>query len=420
MAAETQYTANTGLVTISTANTNLDGTGTLGTVLTAGSSGTLIKTVTIKAQTTTTQGMVRLFVYDGTNTRLIKEIEIPPMTVNTTTGTDCSFERTIELNYKLKATYILKASTQIGESFNIIAEGLDWTYYTTQVRPESTQYVANTGISLISTANTNLDGTGTIGTVLTAGASATYKGCAIDSITIKAAGTVTHGMVRIFIYNGTTSFLLTEVFVNPIAQVGTFQTFSHTIRFPNKLQIAAGYIIKASTQNAENFSVTAEGADWKYPSDTFVKNYTATSGTAVTTEELLHSLSVPANLMASGGLMQVYANIATNNNANNKTFRIYVNTSASLSGATLLGTYITNNLTGDNINRLFPIISDTSLECFGGTTTSTESSYGTTTGTSAAITVPSVSAGFFVIISGQKAVGGDTDTVRWSVVRRLF
>jgi hypothetical protein len=53
MAAETQYTANTGMVKISTANSNLDGSGTLGTVLTGASNGTLIKTVTVKATSNT-------------------------------------------------------------------------------------------------------------------------------------------------------------------------------------------------------------------------------------------------------------------------------------------------------------------------------------------------------------------------------
>jgi hypothetical protein len=269
MAAETQYTANTGIVTISMSNSNRDGTGTLGTVLTAGSNGTLIKTVTVKAvgSTGTSQGMIRLFIYDGTNTRLLKEIEVPPTTVNTTTGTDPTFETTIELNYKLKASWVLKASTQAGDSFNIIAEGLDWTYYSTSVRPESTNYTANTGMALISTANTALDGSGTLGTVLTAGAvAAGWKGTCIESIYITGVSTsITHGMVRLFLYNGSSNFLFTEVFVNPITPGGTYTAFNHKISFPNKFQLQAGYILKASTQNGENFSVIAEGMDWKYP-----------------------------------------------------------------------------------------------------------------------------------------------------------
>ncbi len=209
--------------------------------------------------------MLRLFVYDGTNTRLLSEIDVPAMTVNTTTGTDTTFEVSVQLDYKLKAGYILKASTEKAENFNVFAEGLDWAYYTTSVRPESTNYTANTGVASIATANTNLDGTGTIGTVLTAGAAATYKGTAIESINIKALGTTTHGMVRIFIYNGTTNFLFTEVFIDPIVPTATFNSFEHVIDFPTKFQLKADYLIKASTQNAESFAIIAEGLDWKYP-----------------------------------------------------------------------------------------------------------------------------------------------------------
>ena len=45
--------ANTGFVTISTANSNLDGTGTTALLLTAGNNGTLVKTLIIKAQNNT-------------------------------------------------------------------------------------------------------------------------------------------------------------------------------------------------------------------------------------------------------------------------------------------------------------------------------------------------------------------------------
>ena len=165
MAAETQFTANTGLVTISTANSNLDGTGTLGTILTGAANGTLIKSITIKAHGTTTQGMVRLFIYNGTITKLFREILVPAITPAATTR---AFETYLSINYALQSGDILYASTQNAETFGVIAEGLDFAYYTSFVRPESTKYFANTGIVAVSTANSNLDGTGTLGAVLTA------------------------------------------------------------------------------------------------------------------------------------------------------------------------------------------------------------------------------------------------------------
>lgn len=252
-----QYTANTGMATISTANSNLNGTGTLGTVLTAGGNGTLVKTVTIKAQGNTTSGMVRLFVV-GSDTRLVAEIEVPAVTKS---STDPSFEAFIPTNFALQTGDVLKASTENAETFNVFAEGLDWAYYATSVRPESTQYTANTGKGSVSTANSNLDGSGTLGTILTA--TATGKGTFIQTVKVKSTVNVTAGMVRLFIYNGTTNFLLSEVPVLAITKSGTAASFGTELTLD--LAIRNNYILKASTQNAENFNVIAEGVDWAYP-----------------------------------------------------------------------------------------------------------------------------------------------------------
>ncbi len=119
------YTANTGIVLISTANGELNGSGTLGTVLTAANNGTLIKTISINSISDTTEGMVRLFVYDSTSTKLIEEFQIPP---SKKSGTYPSYKVSYDVNYNLKSGYVLKASTQNAESFIVIAEGLDWGY----------------------------------------------------------------------------------------------------------------------------------------------------------------------------------------------------------------------------------------------------------------------------------------------------
>src|SRR5687767_12235388 len=110
MAEETQYTANTGLVQISTANSSLSGSGTLGTVITGASNGTLIKTVLIKAIANTTEGMIRLFVDDnsGSNIRLIKEIPVPAVTK---ASINKAFEIRVNLNFLLKSGFLLKAGT---------------------------------------------------------------------------------------------------------------------------------------------------------------------------------------------------------------------------------------------------------------------------------------------------------------------
>lgn len=121
-----KYTANTGMVVINTANSGLDGGGTTGDVITAASNGTIIKSVRIEMQTRALQGMVRLFIYDGTNTRLLREIEIPPSVKSSATYP--GFSRLIHLNYFLKSGDVLRASTELADTYNVIAEGYDITY----------------------------------------------------------------------------------------------------------------------------------------------------------------------------------------------------------------------------------------------------------------------------------------------------
>jgi len=122
-----KYTANTGSCLIATANTNLDGTGTMGSLIVGAGNGTLVQTITIQAVQSTTRGMVRLFLMDSepTFTKLIAEIDIPSKSVS---AIDNAFSITIETDFMLMAGYVIKASTEKAESFRVIAEGLDSAY----------------------------------------------------------------------------------------------------------------------------------------------------------------------------------------------------------------------------------------------------------------------------------------------------
>jgi hypothetical protein len=422
MAAETHYTANTGLVTINVANSSLSG-GTIGTnifsVITGASSGTLIETVTIKATGSPGQGMVRLFTYNGTTQFLLKEIVVDPILQSTK---DVAFEKTIELNYVLQSGFQLLASTQNADTFNIIAQGLDISYFTAYVRPESTNYITNVGMASITVGTSSMTGTGsTLLTSATSGANGTI----IESLTIKAqADTLSNGIIRIFIYNGTTYYLLSEVFI-PFYQTGNssiYQTFEKKIIFSNKIKLKAGYSLYVSTQNSDAFNILAEGMNWSYPPSTQFTNYTSATTSGNTTEHILHAYQIPAGFIETGNLLRVYG-MATYTINHGKAFRIYINTSNSLTGATQIGTYDAFNTPADNIGRLYPVISDTVLECYGSTTfifPNTRNEYTGTTQVSGNITVPSLSAGFWLLISGQNASVTDTTTLVWSMVEKLF
>lgn len=119
-----------GAAAISTANTNRDGTGTIGTVITGGTEGTRISRITVKATVTTTAGMVRLYIGDdaGTpNIRLWREIVVTAITVAAATaGFVYVMNLTGESALILPPNYTLRASTHNAEAFNVFAEGGDY------------------------------------------------------------------------------------------------------------------------------------------------------------------------------------------------------------------------------------------------------------------------------------------------------
>lgn len=120
MATTAQYaaTVQNAQAQISTANTNRNGTGTIGTVMTGATNGTRIDDIYIVATGTTTAGVVRLFISDGTNVRLWQEILVSAITPSTTVQV---WSYTL-LNQALilESGWALQASTNNAETFNVI------------------------------------------------------------------------------------------------------------------------------------------------------------------------------------------------------------------------------------------------------------------------------------------------------------
>ena len=117
------------------------------------------------------------------------------------------------------------------------------------------------GVAAISTANTNRDGSGTLGTIVTG----STNGDKIEHIDIAATGTTTAGVIRLYIYNGATAFLWKEILVDAITPSATVKVWSYTIDCSvpaNCLFLQSGYLLKASTHNAETFNVSAHGGSY--------------------------------------------------------------------------------------------------------------------------------------------------------------
>jgi hypothetical protein len=114
------------------------------------------------------------------------------------------------------------------------------------------------GLGTLATADTARTGTPTnVVTVFTAGSS----GSRIDEINIIATATTTAGVVRLWIYNGTTYYLFEEILVSAATPSTTVATYNTTLTF-NNFMLPTGHSLRATTNNSEGFNVIAFGGDF--------------------------------------------------------------------------------------------------------------------------------------------------------------
>lgn len=98
---------------LTTANTATDGTGTVSTLMTAGTNGAFVEKVLVRHLGTNVQTVVRIFINNGStnataaNNRLIREITVP---ANTLSQTAASLATDIPINIPLQAGYTLTAT----------------------------------------------------------------------------------------------------------------------------------------------------------------------------------------------------------------------------------------------------------------------------------------------------------------------
>lgn len=86
MATSAQYASTPvfGSATLTTADTSLTAPTTVGTVLTAGASGTRIDYIEVQGVATTVAGLINLFVFDGSNYILWSQVPVQAVTSGVT------------------------------------------------------------------------------------------------------------------------------------------------------------------------------------------------------------------------------------------------------------------------------------------------------------------------------------------------
>jgi hypothetical protein len=113
---------------LTTANPNLDGTGAVVTVFTASANGSRVHRITVKATQSVVAGLVRIFLHNGSNYFLFREVIISLTTISATVQ---SAEEVLELFGEEaillpNSNWSIRASTTISQNFDVIVEGANY------------------------------------------------------------------------------------------------------------------------------------------------------------------------------------------------------------------------------------------------------------------------------------------------------
>ena len=125
MATQPQFAAAPRIerALVTTAEAALDGSGNVVSVFTAGSQGSYISNIVIKAIQNTTAGMIRIFTSQSGSYRLLEEVSVTAITKSATVK---AFSSTLNLNLPIPNGTSIGVSTEKTESFIITVEGGDY------------------------------------------------------------------------------------------------------------------------------------------------------------------------------------------------------------------------------------------------------------------------------------------------------
>ena len=122
MSTSAQYasTPKIGSATLTTADTSLTAPTTVGTIFTAGASGSRVDYINVQGVATTIAGIVNLFIYDGSNYSLYAQVPVMAMTSSTTAA---AFQALVSSNtnpnllpINLPTGYSLRATTSVTQT----------------------------------------------------------------------------------------------------------------------------------------------------------------------------------------------------------------------------------------------------------------------------------------------------------------
>ena len=122
-----EITSVTGVAKITTANSNLDGSGAKSIIFEGGANGAVLTSIVVKATETTTPGMVRIFLQSGEDYFLYDEFSVY---ATSPSGVLETYQSVLVIpgGLMVAPSMGVYATTQNSESFAVTASGFTWTY----------------------------------------------------------------------------------------------------------------------------------------------------------------------------------------------------------------------------------------------------------------------------------------------------
>ena len=121
-------TPRQGQASIATAELSLTAPTSVGTVFSAGASGSRVERLRAVGAATTAAGLINIFLFDGSVYRLIRAIVVGAATPSATVaawGSDGSGMITFEGGLMLPAGWSLRAATTVAQTIHVTADGAD-------------------------------------------------------------------------------------------------------------------------------------------------------------------------------------------------------------------------------------------------------------------------------------------------------
>jgi hypothetical protein len=113
------------------------------------------------------------------------------------------------------------------------------------------------GSVAISTQDTSLTAPTNFGTLITGAAAGTR----VVEVVAKCAATSAAALVRVFLHDGTSTFLLDEITIAAATSSNTAATIRVSVTYNNLVLPSASWSIRVTTSIAQSVHVTAFGAD---------------------------------------------------------------------------------------------------------------------------------------------------------------